>query len=56
MPSKKQGKKNPLKKSTSAYVPQVVGNQQAKEFLKKDHHDSNMVVAVRVRPLTSREL
>lgn len=24
----------------------------AKQFLKKDHHDSNMVVAVRLRPLS----
>jgi hypothetical protein len=28
---------------------------QAKEFLSKEHHDSNMVVAVRVRPLNGRE-
>lgn len=27
----------------------------ANKFLKKDHHDSNMVVAVRVRPLNTRE-
>ena len=28
----------------------------AKKFLKKDHHDSNMVVAVRIRPLSNREI
>jgi hypothetical protein len=27
----------------------------AKKFLKKDHHDSNMVVAVRIRPMNTRE-
>lgn len=31
-------------------------NKDAKQFLKKDHHDSNMVVAVRVRPLSQREI
>ena len=29
---------------------------EAKKFLKKDHHDSNMVVAVRIRPMSTREL
>jgi hypothetical protein len=29
--------------------------QQAKQFLNKEHHDSNMVVAVRVRPLSRKE-
>ena len=28
----------------------------AKQFLKKDHHDTNMVVAVRLRPLSSKEI
>jgi hypothetical protein len=29
---------------------------QAKNFLQKDHGDSNMIVAVRVRPLNSKEI
>ena len=28
----------------------------AKKFLKKDHHDTNMVVAIRIRPLWQREI
>ena len=31
------------------------GAQQAKQFIEKEHHDSNMVVAVRVRPLNQKE-
>ena len=27
----------------------------AKKFLKKDHSDSNMMVAIRIRPLDQRE-
>jgi hypothetical protein len=28
----------------------------AKKFLNKDHHDSNMIVAIRIRPLNQREI
>jgi len=30
--------------------------QEAEQFLEKDHSDSNMVVAIRVRPLATREI
>ena len=36
----------------------LVGNQKqqvAKKFLKKDHSDSNMMVAIRIRPLDNKE-
>ena len=29
--------------------------QAAKKFLKKDHSDSNMMVAIRIRPLDNKE-
>jgi hypothetical protein len=29
--------------------------EEAKKFLKKDHHDSNMLVAIRIRPLSQKE-
>ena len=52
-PQKKSTNKNkaPLKKLQSH---QGIG--EAKKFLKKDHHDSNMVVAVRVRPMSTKEV
>ena len=31
------------------------GKKQAKQFLKKDHHDENMLVAIRIRPLNNAE-
>ena len=31
------------------------GKKDAKKFLKKDHHDQNMVVAIRIRPLSNNE-
>lgn len=43
-------KGGPVKKTGSSH------NNQAQKFLKKDHHDSNMVVALRIRPLSQREL
>ena len=35
----------------------AIANKQAagKKFLKKDHSDSNMLVAIRIRPLDKRE-
>ncbi len=57
---KKQTKKNAVKKpvvnSASAVVPSGSQNQIVANILKKDHHDSNMVVSVRVRPLSSKEI
>lgn len=35
---------------------QNVATNEAKRFLRKDHHDSNMVVAVRIRPMSSKEI
>ena len=34
---------------------QGFGKKDAKKFLKKDHHDQNMVVAIRIRPLSNNE-
>ena len=47
---KSKAKNNNMKKQQSQMN---VGD--AKKFLKKDHHDSNMVVAVRIRPMNTRE-
>lgn len=50
-----------VKKSSKAKGNNIKKNQsninvgEAKKFLKKDHHDSNMVVAVRIRPMNTRE-
>lgn len=32
------------------------GKKDAKKFLKKDHSDHNMVVAIRIRPLNTQEV
>lgn len=48
---------NLLKKKKTNKEPTKGGNKglAAKQFLSKNHHDSNMVVAVRVRPLSRKE-
>ena len=35
---------------------QKMKKEAAKKFLKKDHHDSNMLVSIRIRPLNPREI
>lgn len=52
--SAQPGKKSTKNKAQLKKVQSGVG--EAKKFLKKDHHDSNMVVAVRVRPLSNKEI
>ena len=47
--AKKQGAKSTKHGSNANVI-------DAKKFLKKDHHDSNMVVAVRIRPLSNKEI
>lgn len=32
------------------------GKKKAEKFLNKDHSDSNMLVAIRIRPLNSKEV
>jgi len=32
------------------------GKKDARKFLKKDHSDQNMVVAIRIRPLSQMEI
>jgi len=46
-------------KNKGALIKKGSGNSNvvgAKQFLRKDHHDSNMVVAVRIRPLSQKEI
>ena len=50
-PNKKNAKsKGQLKKASANHV------GEARKFLKKEHGDSNMVVAVRIRPLSNKEI
>ena len=55
--SAQQKKEKQKKGKKLSQVNSITGVQAAsKQFLKKDHHDTNMVVAVRIRPLHSREI
>jgi hypothetical protein len=47
---------SPVKTEIQIEVPKKVTAIEAQEFLDKDHSDSNMVVAIRVRPLSQREI
>jgi hypothetical protein len=37
-------------------MPALKNKKDAKKFLKKDHSDQNMLVAIRIRPLSQREV
>ena len=34
----------------------MVGKKKAEKFLKEDHSDTNMLVAIRIRPLNQKEI
>jgi kinesin family protein 18/19 len=53
---KEQKEKPAAKSKGNKQKPPVVGSSKNNDILKKDHHDSNMVVAVRLRPMSSKEL
>ncbi len=37
------------------HAPTTNKQKEAKKFLKKDHSDSNMLVAIRIRPMDAKE-
>jgi hypothetical protein len=43
-------------KNPSSKVAVVSKKDAAKKFLKKDHTDQNMLVAIRIRPLNGQEI